>query len=360
MFLAVGALASQVAATRGQAVRLSAVVLGVSYLVRMLADSRASLGWLRWLSPLGWIEELHALRNPQPVALVPIVALIIGCCVVALLLAERRDLGASLLHEGSVRWHETAWIGGTVRLAVRLTQSSAIAWLIGTAGLAFMMGAVARSASSILTASPAIAAALGRLGIGKATEGYISVAFLLFSVLLAVLAGAQIAAIRDEEAAGRLDNLLVRPVSRALWLIGRLAISLALLVLVGQVLGLMTWLGASSQRVGVSLPILLAAGLNATTPAVFVLGLGALVYAFRGSLAAPAAYAIVTWSFLVNLLGSFLKSLDWLRQTSLYTHIALMPSASPDWGSAAVLVGLGVVAALLGVTAFQRRDVEYA
>jgi ABC-2 type transport system permease protein len=123
---------------------------------------------------------------------------------------------------------------------------------------------------------------------------------------------------------------------------------------------LMTWLGASSQRVWVGLPILLAAGLNATTPAVFVLGVGALVYAVRGSLAAPAAYAIVTWSFLVNLLGSFLRSLDWLRETSLYSHIALMPSASPDWGSAAVLVGLGLVAALLGVTAFQGRDVEYA
>jgi ABC-2 type transport system permease protein len=269
-------------------------------------------------------------------------------------------VNASLLRESSVRTHETAWVGGTLRLAYRLTRPGAIGWLLGAAVMAFTMGAVAKSASSILSASPTIGAALGRLGIRRATEGYLGLAFLLFAVMLTVLAASQIAAIRDEEATGRLDNLLVRPVSRPAWLAGRLVVSLTLIVVVGLAFGLVTWLGASSQRVGVGLPALLTAGLNAAAPAVLVLGVGGLVYAGRGSLAAPVAYAIVAWSFLVNLLGSFLKGLDWVRQTSLFTHIALAPSVAPDWGSAAVLVALGAAAAMLALLAFQERDVEYA
>ena len=360
MFLAIGSLASQVSATRGQAVRLAAVVLGAGYLIRMLADSRPSLGWLRWFSPLGWIEELHPLRNPQPLAMVPVVALIAGCWAVTVLLSERRDLGASVLQEGSVRRHETVWPLGTLSLAARLTRPGAIGWIIGAGLLGFTMGAVAKSASSILSASPAFAAALGRLGVRKAVEGYLGVEFLLMATVLAVLAAGQIAAIRDEEASARLDNLLVRPIRRTTWLAERLAVSATLVVVVGLAIGVMTWFGAASQRVGVSLPSLLAAGLNAAPPALVVLGVGGLAYAMRGSVAAPVAYAVVAWSFLVNLLGSFLKGLDWIRQTSLFTHIALAPSAPPDWGSAAVLITLGAAAAIMGVLAFQRRDIEYA
>lgn len=359
MFLAIGALASQIAQTRGQAVRICAAVLGVSYLVRLIADSRTSLGWLRWFSPIGWLEELHPLRNPQPQALVLVVALVLVCSVLAVLLAERRDLSASLLQEGAVRRHETAWLGGALQLAYRLMLPAAIGWLVGSGLMAFIMGTTARSASQLLSASPTITAALGRLGIRRATEGYLGLEFLLLSMLLAVLAAGQLAAIRDEETSGRLENLLVRPLSRVAWLTERLAASAVLIVAAGLGIGLATWLGGSSQRIGVSLPTLLAAGLNITAPALLVLGAGALIFAVRGRLAAPLAYAIVAWSFVVNLLGTFLKGWDWLRDTSVFTHIALAPSVAPDWGSVAALVGIGLAAAVLGLIGFRRRDVEY-
>src|SRR5262249_29395400 len=201
-----------------------------SYLVRMIADSRTSLGWLRWLSPLGWAEELHPLRGPQLVALLPMIGLIVACAMATIWLAERRDLNASVLREGAVRHHETRWSLGPISLAIRLTRGAAIGWLLGIGAMAFTTGLVAKSASSILSSSPTIQAALGRLGVRKATEGYLGVSFLLIAVMLALLAASQVGAIRDEEASGRLDNLLVRPVSRPLWLAGRLIVSLALVI----------------------------------------------------------------------------------------------------------------------------------
>ncbi len=359
MWLAIGAVTSQISATRGQAVRLAAALLGASFVIRMLGDSRSSLAWLRWLSPLGWIEELHPMRNPQPFALVPIVALVVTASLIAVRLAEQRDLGASLLRERPVSRHERRWSAGLLSLAARVSQPAAIGWLLGAGLISLVTGSVAKSASTILTSSPTFEAALGRLGIRKAAEGYLGLSFLFVAVLLGVLAASQVAAMRDEEASGRLENLLVRPVTRAGWLVSRVLVSLVLIVGVGLFSGFVTWVGASSAHVGVSLSALLAAGLNACPPAVVVLGAGVLVLGFRGSVAGPAAYAVVAWSFLVNLLGSLLKNLDWLRQTSVLTHMTLAPSADPDWFAGLILVSVGVLGVLIGVTAFQSRDLEY-
>jgi ABC-2 type transport system permease protein len=67
MFLAVGALASQLAATRRQAAALAGGALGVAFVIRMVADSGSHLQWLLWASPLGWVEELRPLTGSRPV-----------------------------------------------------------------------------------------------------------------------------------------------------------------------------------------------------------------------------------------------------------------------------------------------------
>jgi ABC-2 type transport system permease protein len=76
IFLTAGVLTSQLAPTRRQAAAYAATGLGVSYVLRMIADSGTGLDWLRWLSPLGWVEELHPLTAPRAVMLLPILALI--------------------------------------------------------------------------------------------------------------------------------------------------------------------------------------------------------------------------------------------------------------------------------------------
>ncbi|HXZ77157.1 MAG TPA: hypothetical protein VEH31_40690, partial [Streptosporangiaceae bacterium] len=78
MFLAAGALASQLAATRRQAAAYAGAVLGICYALRMVADSGTGLEWLHWATPLGWVEELQPLTAPRPLALLPIAGLVIA------------------------------------------------------------------------------------------------------------------------------------------------------------------------------------------------------------------------------------------------------------------------------------------
>jgi ABC-2 type transport system permease protein len=360
MFLAIGALTSQLSATRGQATSLATAALGGAYAVRMVADSTRSLGWMRWLTPLGWLEELRPLRDPQPIALLPIVTLIAVCAGLTIMLAGRRDLNGSILRERAGRPGDARWLRGPFTLALRLVRGAAIGWLLGAAGLAYVEGAVARSAAAILTSSPAFATVMRKLGVRQGAQGYLGAAFLFVAVLIAVMAASQIAAIRDEEASGRLDNLLVRPVRRFVWLAGRLGVSLGLILLTGVLTGFVSWVAAASQHTGVPLSNLLEAGINAALPGVFVLGAGALFLGVRPRVASIAAYAIVAYSFLVSLVGAIVKGQDWIRDTSLFSHIALAPAAKPDWDQAAVLVVLGLAGAALGAVAFRRRDLQPA
>jgi ABC-2 type transport system permease protein len=360
MFLAIGALTSQLSATRGQALMIGAAILGGSYGVRIVADSSRALNWLRWATPLGWIEELHPMRNPQLVALVPIAGLVLVCVGLTILLAGRRDLGGSVLRESEGRPGDTRLLSGPTGLALRLSWLTAFAWLIGIASISFVEGSVARTASSFLASSPTIEAALGRLGIRAATLGYLGFAFFFIDLLLAVLAASQIAAIRDEEASGRLDNVLVQPVHRIRWLASRVVVSLLIIGLGGLTAGFATWVGTATHRTYASLPTLLAAGLNATIPAIFVLGVGVLVLGIRPRFCAAVAYAVVVWGFVIQLIGSVVRNLDWLRDTSIFAHVEPAPATNPDWGTGAIVVLLGVMMAVAGALAFQRRDIEYA
>jgi len=247
----------------------------------------------------------------------------LGCAGLTFLLAGRRDLNASLLQESEGRLGDTRWLRGPTSLALRLSGPTALAWLSGIVAFSALFGSVARSTADVLGSSPTFTAALGRLGVRAATEGYLSFALFLVDVLIAVFAASQIGAIRDEEAAGRLDNLLCRPVPRAWWLGGRLCVSLCVVVLAGLLAGFGAWLGATTHHTYAALPNLLAAGLNATIPGIFVLGAGALVFGVRPHFSAAAAYAVVAWSFLIDLLGSLFKGLDWLRDSSVFTYLKL-------------------------------------
>ena len=50
-------------------------VVGVLFLLRVIADTSSGLSWLRWTTPLGWAEELRPFTGIRPaVLLLPLAA----------------------------------------------------------------------------------------------------------------------------------------------------------------------------------------------------------------------------------------------------------------------------------------------
>jgi ABC-2 type transport system permease protein len=357
MFLAAGALASQLAATRRQAAGYAGAALGACYAIRLVADSGTSLAWLRWVSPLGWAEELQPLTSPRPLALLPIAGLTVALGGAAVYLAGRRDVGASILPDRSSAPAHGRLLGGPVGLAVRLTRPALLGWAAAIAALGLLMGFIAKQGGKALTSSTTAEKVFSRLGAhGGSAAAYLGFTFLTVAWLVAFMAAGLLIAARAEEAEGRLDNLLVRPVARWSWLAGRIGLAAAAVVAGGLLAGLFAWAGAASQNAGVSLPSLLGAGINVAFPALAVLGIGVLGMGVWPRATTAVTYGVLAWSLLIEVAGGFFSSSHWLLDTSVFHHMAAAPGVSPDWTSAAALAAVGVAAALAGGVAFARRD----
>ena len=248
LFLAIGVLTSQLAASRRQAAAYAAGALGVCFALRMAADSSNALSWLRWSSPLGWVDQLQPFTSPQPVALALILGLAAVLASLGIYLAGTRDLGASTLPDHASAKPHTALLFGPVGLTVRLIRSTVLGWLAGICAIGLLLGSVAKQAAKSLEASRSVESALSRLG-GRGGEirAYLGVSFLIIALLVALIAAGQITAMRREESGGLIEHLLVRPSPRPRWMAGRLGVAACAIVLGGSLAGVFAWLGVTAK-----------------------------------------------------------------------------------------------------------------
>jgi len=349
VFLAVGALASQFTPTRRQANGLAAAVYAAAFLIRMAADSFAGLAWLRWASPLGWVEGLHPFTGSASLALVPIILLVTSAAGAAVLLAGRRDLGAAIVTRRQAAKPSTRLLGSAAMLVVRLERWAALAWIGGVALLALLFGLVARSVAGAHLGASTVEQQVARLGghLGGATAAWIGYEFVYLAALVAFAAASQISGTRGEEADGRVDNLLARHLNRGAWLASRLGFGVALVIAAGLATGIGGWIGAAAWH-GVGLGGMLQAGLNVAIPGLFILGVGTLLYGFVPRFAAPVLYVLILWSFLVEIVGASITRNHWLLDTAVLTHLGPVPATGLRW------------TAIAGLAAFSRRDVAAA
>ncbi len=357
MFMAIGMFVGQLAASRRDANLIGAGVLAGSYLVRMAADSDPGLAWLRWASPIGWIEELRPLTGSKPLAFIPVVALVVMLVALSVWIAARRDVGAGAFAIGETPKPRTRLLGSQAGLTLRLTRPTVVAWTAALVATGLVFGLVAQAAGSALRGIRGIERAIQRLGgSGSGAASYLGFVFVIAAGLMAIAVAGQIASIRNEEASGHLDHLFVRPVERWRWLTVRLGVGLGLVALAGLLAGVAAWVGAASQHADVGLGELVKAGLNVVPPAVFVLGIGGLVFGILPRASIGVVYGIVVWSFLIEVVAAVFDSNHWLRDTSPLLHVAPVPAAEPNVQAAVWLIVLGLAAAAAGIWSFERRD----
>ena len=357
VFLAVGAVTSQLAPSRRQAAGYAAAFLGVCYGLRMVADAGPGLHSLIWASPLGWVEQLQPLTGPRPLALIPIAAFTTVLAVLAVRLAGRRDVGAGAWPDRSTRAPRMRLLSGPTGLTFRLTLPAALGWAAGIAVAAVLIGTVAKAAGTTIEGSER--QVFSRLGVpGSGAAAFSGIAFLILAIVIAFQAASAVNAAWAEEAEGRLDHVLAAPVRRSRWLAGRLLAGIAALLFSGIVAGIFTWAGEAAQGGGISFPAALDAGINVVPPALFTLGTGTLAAGFWPRRAPTVAYVVLGWSVLIQFAGGFAAQNRWVLDTSLFHQMASAPAVPPDWQVNGILTGLGLAAMLLGGWPFRHRDLQ--
>ncbi|HWZ65641.1 MAG TPA: hypothetical protein VNX65_02465, partial [Patescibacteria group bacterium] len=231
-------------------------------------------------------------------------------------------------------------------------------WLIGVSLFSYLFGTVSLTAAETFSNSSPLRKAISIVGGGSSSGAklFMGFIFIVISTMVMVMAATHLAAAREEEAQGFLDNLLVRRVTRANWLLGRVALGVVTFLAAGLLAGLSAWLGAHLQNFDISLGSLLAAGFNVAVPAVLVLSIGVLAFGFLPRATSFVAYGVIVWSFLVEIIGSFVKANDWLLNTSILHWLAAAPAVDPHWDSLAVMLLISLSLILIGTFGFVRRD----
>ena len=355
VFLAVGALCSQLAATRRQAAGIAAAVFGIAYLIRAVAYSTTA-EWLRWVSPLAWVDDTHPFIGSHWLPMVLIAGLLAVLVTSTIAVSGRRDLGA-----GFIAAHDTArarirLLNGPFGLASRLARGTALGWIAGLAAGGFILGLAAKGSADVWAGQTG--GMFVNLTGAQGGAVYLGIMFLFVAFLVAMAAAGLASATREEEAEGYLDHLLSRPMARLRWLASRFTVAVAALIAMGVAAGLSTWVGTAITGAGLSLADLLDAGINVVPVGILVLGLGTLIHGVAPRMATVFVYGLVAWSFVVEIIGAGLGASGWLLNLSVLHHIARAPAADVRWDSAAILTGLGILAAIVGAIALTRRDLK--
>ncbi|MGY1455182.1 hypothetical protein [Streptomyces sp. SS8] len=358
-FAGVCAVTAQLFEVRRRATGTAAAVLGASFLLRMAANSSDSRGWLRWLTPFGWMDELHAYRDPRWAALLLLLAAPVLLGAAAVRLRALRDTGGALIAGSDSRRARLGLLGGPTAFAWRGTQGMLAGWLTGVTLYALVTGSVARAVADFVAEQASYREMLQRLGwdLRRVTEGYLGTMGLLFGLLLCLHACWRIGAARAEEAAGRLESTLTRPVSRRRWLGGHILLALAASLLIAAVAALAVWAGSVAGGADVEAAGAFGSVLNTLPVVVLLTGLAVLVYGIAPRLTVGLPVAVAVAAYLVETIGT---ALDWpeaVLDLSPFHHLATVPVEPFEPLPAAVMTGLGLSAVLAGVAAFQRRDV---
>ena len=361
VFVGIGALASQLAPTRRMALEVGGAAIGLCWLLRVVADTWRGGTWLRWATPLGWAEELRPFTGTHPFALLLAVGGTVVLLAIAVRIAATRDIGTGLLPARDTADPHARLLSSVEGQALRSERGTLAVWAVCLAALAVILGMIAASISSA-GISASLQRDIAKLGSGSITtaSGYVAFVFIIFILAVCLFVCGQVGAARQDEADGRLETLLAQPVSRRRWLLGRVTIAALAAAGLSLLVGLLTWAGAASQGVHISLPRMLEAGANCLPVALLFLGIATLAYAVVPRASVGIAYGLVAAAFLWYLVGSLLSVPKWLIDVTPFQHIGLVPTQAFRPDAAAIMVMIGLGGTVAGLTVFRHRDLVTA
>ena len=357
VFTGVGVLASQLASSRRVALQLSYAVLGASFLLRVVADIAGGVGWLQWVTPLGWTEQLRPFSHPHPEALILPAVATVALLALGGRIALGRDVGVGLLRPRDSSPPRTYLLSSPVAQALRDELGNLGGWVAGIGTFALIVG-ILSTAFTPASISASLRRELRKIGgVSIVTpSGAIGFYFVFFVLVISLFACSQIASARREESEQRLETLLAVSVGRTRWLAGRLLLACAGAGGLALVAAVLAWIGAAAEHAGVGFPRMIEAGANCLPATFLFLGAGALIYGIAPRATSEGAYGLVVLAFVWQLLGSLLGAPKWLLDATPFAHVAAVPAQPFRLTAAALMIAIGVAASTCGLAAFRRRD----
>lgn len=359
-FAGVAAVTAQLTENARTANGFTAIVLGVSYVLRALGDSAADDGtrWISWLSPIGWSQQIRPFAGDRwLVALLPL-ALMVLLVAGAFTLLRKRDVGAGLVRPRPGPATASPSLRSPLALAWRLHRGTLTAWAFAFLLLGLLVGNIASNVDGFVTSESAKEMVQKLGGVNGITDAFLSTEMGVLGLLASAFGIQAALRLRSEETALRAEPLLATGVTRAQWLASHVLMALlgtAALVLLGG-LGSGISSGASLGNMGRQLPRMLAAA-AVQLPAIWlVTALVVILFGLAPKLV-TAGWVLFGAFLLIGQFGPIFDLPQAVMDVSPYAHTPRLPGG--DFSATPVIALSAIAAALVvaGFTTFRRRDI---
>jgi ABC-2 type transport system permease protein len=358
-FTAVGAFSAQLTTGRRTAVGISAAVLGAAYLLRAVGDATGhdAAGWISWLSPIGWSQQVRPFAQERWGVLLLLAAFSVVLGAGAYALAGRRDLGAGLLADRPGAATAAPTLSTPLGLAWRQHRGTLLAWAIALVIVGAIVGSIATEVGGIID-SPQARDFITKLGGTRVlTDAYLALELGMFGSIVSIFGMQAAMRLRTEENAWRADLMLSTATGRTRWLMSHVAMAVLGTTAVLLLGGLASAVGYAAQLGDASAigEVVLGAAIQVPAACVMV-GIVVAVFGLAPRLT-TATWAVLVAFMLLGEFGPLFELPQWLMDLSPFGHVPRIPGGELD---AAALLGLAAVATLLvgiGTAGFRRRDV---
>ncbi|MDO5287733.1 MAG: Tat pathway signal protein [Actinomycetia bacterium] len=353
-FAALSALWCQLARDLSQARGWCFATFGVLLGLRVLADEREGLAWLRWVTPIGWRDLVRPFSEDAwaPVAVCLLAsALVLG---VAGVLYGRREYLAGYLPDRATsrrRWR----VRGLADLWWRLAGRGLAGWGTGIAACGVLFGSMTGSFADLLVPGSPTRDWIDQVTGGSAVRQMMALMTAITMLLVASAAVRRVGTLAREERNGLLELELACGVSRSRrYGVHASGTILEGLVLAGLAAGGLAW--ATSTQLTTDHAVERAVVLTVTQlPGVWAAtGLAMAVVGWAPRLAS-LSWAVIAWSGFAQLLGGLVKLPQWAQDLAVVGHTVDVVG-DPHWAPLAVQSAVAVTTLLLGWAGFRRRD----
>lgn len=367
-FAAIAAVAAQLTESSRTANGIASAAIGVAFLLRAAGDSAGvgatpgapfESGFLSWLSPIGWAQQVRPFADERWWVLLLPAAFAVGLVAVAFALAARRDVGAGLIRPRPGPAAASASLRSPLALALRLQRGSLIGWTVGLLVMGAAYGSITSSIGDLLNDSPQMKELMESLGGGGSMiDSYLAAIYGLLGLIASGFAISSVLRLRSEETALRAEPVVATAVSRWKWTASHLVCAAlgTIVILLAAGLGAGLAYGLDIGDVGGQLPSALAGTLVQAPAALAIGGLAAALFGVLPRLSMLAWGALVI-ALLLGQLGGLLQLDQWVMDISPFSHVPQVPAsdvaATPLVALSAIAVGLTAI----GLVGFRRRDV---
>lgn len=372
VFAVIAAITAQVSESARGANSMAAIVLGVSFMIRAVGDSMGSLdetkmrvisSWISWLSPLGWVQQIHPFTEKNWDAFALLAGFFAVIVAVAFFLNNQRDLGRGMVSARKGPANAPRALLSIAGLARRLQRGIFYGWSVFIVIMGVCLGLISKEFENMLNNNSEVKDYLAGIGgTGSFQDVYFSAMIAIMGIVIAGYVVQALQRLRSEESSGQLEGLLATRVSKPGWMLSHITYAFVGTIALLLLLGLST---------GLSYVMITDAGLSevwritwaSLAQAPPILAIGGLTVATFGLF--PRAVIAVSWSMFAGTLvisqfGVLLKLPQFIMNLSPFSHLTNMPAQPVEYLPLTILTGVALISTVAGLILFRQRNVTTA